>query len=81
MSPGDLDMKWNAVARALLVGRRIVEVGYMTREEADGLGWSRRPVVLTLDDGTTIYPSSDDEGNDGGSLFTSDKGNPVLPVL
>lgn len=81
MAAENLDMKWTGIAKGLLVGRRIVEVGYMTREEAAGLGWSRRPVVLTLDDGTTIYPSSDDEGNGPGALYTSSETDPVLPVL
>ncbi len=81
MGADELDKKWNDIARALLVGRRIVEVSYMTREEAAGLGWSRRPVVLVLDDGTQVYASSDDEGNNGGALFTSSHDNPVLPAL
>lgn len=81
MAAENLDARWNGIARALLVGRRIVEVGYMTRPEAEGLGWSKRPVVLILDDGTQVYPSMDDEGNDGGSLFTSSHDHPVLPVL
>ncbi len=81
MAAEDLDKKWNGIARTLLVGRRIVKVAYMTREEADGLGWTRRSLMILLDDGTTIYPSSDDEGNNGGAVYTSDKRNPVLPVL
>ncbi len=81
MGADDLDRKWNGIARALLVGRRIVEVGYMTREEAAGLGWTRRPLVIVLDDGTTLHAASDDEGNAAGALFTSNAAHPILPVL
>ncbi len=81
MGAENLDEKWNGIARALLVGRRIVAAEYMTRQEAAGLGWSKRPVVLVLDDGTQVYASSDDEGNNGGALFTSRRDHPVLPVL
>jgi hypothetical protein len=53
----------------------------MTKEEMEGLGWYNRPVVMVLDDGNIIYPSADDEGNNGGALFTTNDANPCLPVL
>ena len=53
----------------------------MTKEEADDMDWYCRPVVMVLDDGNLIYPSCDDEGNNGGALFTNNQANPVLPVL
>jgi hypothetical protein len=36
---------------------------------------------MILDDGNMIYPSSDDEGNNAGALFTCDPAQPTLPVL
>jgi hypothetical protein len=51
-----------------LVGRRITQVRYMGDDEMTLCGWSRSPVTLTLDDGTLLWPSSDDEGNDAGAL-------------
>jgi hypothetical protein len=33
------------------------------------MGWARRPLVIELDDGTLMFASRDDEGNDGGALF------------
>lgn len=65
------------------MGRKIVGARYMLPNEARNHGWHRRPLVLILDDGTAIYPSSDDEGNDAGAIFGagkdgSDKSFPVL---
>jgi len=36
---------------------------------AEQMGWYSRPIVIHLDDGSMIFPSQDDEGNDGGALF------------
>jgi hypothetical protein len=55
-------------ARRLLLGRRITEVRYLTNEECQRLMWSFSVVALVLDDGTTVYPARDAEGNDGGAL-------------
>jgi hypothetical protein len=41
----------------------------MTPQDVEGAMWHSAPVVLTLDDGTEIYPSRDDEGNDAGALY------------
>lgn len=53
------------------VNRTIVAVRWMTSEEADEEGWYdyEDVPVIVLDDGSTIYPSRDWEGNDGGALF------------
>jgi len=77
----DTNKYWNEVAQKQFVGRKIVGARYMTEAEAEDMGWDQRPVVLILDDGNQIFPSRDDEGNDGGALFTTDKTNDVLPVL
>ena len=77
----DWDMHWLTEAKEQLLNRKIVNVRYMTREEAQDMDWYCRPVVMVLDDGNLIYPSCDDEGNNGGALFTNNQANPVLPVL
>ena len=77
----DWDTHWLKEAKEQLLNRKIVMVRYMTKDEMEGLGWYNRPVVMVLDDGNIIYPSADDEGNNGGALFTCDDVNPVLPVL
>lgn len=72
---------WNAKAKEMLQGRTIVSVRYMTATEMRAHGWSRKAVVMTLDNGARFYPSSDDEGNEAGALFTSDDKHPTLPVI
>lgn len=75
--------KWNQEAKKL-IGRQIVDVRYMSPERADDFGWYWQPVVLILDDGTALVPSSDDEGNGPGVLFHQGKdGKQVagFPVL
>jgi hypothetical protein len=59
-------------------GRKIVRVREMTAKEANAEGWGFNmhgaPNVLVLDDGSTVFASSDPEGNAPGSLFGKDKG-------
>jgi hypothetical protein len=37
--------------------------------------------MLELDDGTVLFPASDDEGNDAGALFTANDKLPVIPTI
>ncbi len=76
-----IEKKWTKVAQKQLLGKKIVRVRYMSKHEASGLGWFNRCVVIELDDGNVIYPSSDDEGNEAGALFTNNETEPTLPVL
>ena len=69
---------WNTTAKKALQGKKILEVRYLNDEEMKRRGWYNRPICFFLDDGTECVVSSDDEGNDGGSLFYDDK---VLPSL
>lgn len=64
---------WEDRAKKALVGRTIVGARYLTRKEMADLGWSKSVLVMTLDDGSLLYPSMDDEGNDGGAMFGQDK--------
>ena len=75
------EKRWTDIAAKQLVGRKIKAVRYLSQKEADDMGWDSRPIVLELDDGNLIYPSCDDEGNDGGALFTQDEKNGTIPVL
>jgi hypothetical protein len=73
--------RWTKIAQDMLFGKKITGVRYMSDEEAEQLGWDEKCVVIELDDGNIIYPSSDDEGNNAGALFTNDEKEPVLPVI
>lgn len=77
----EIERSWTKAAITHLVGKKIVAARYLTRKEADELGWFRRTIVLELDDGNLIYPSMDDEGNDGGALFTNNPKLSVFPVI
>lgn len=74
---------WDDEVRDRLVGRKIVEARYLTRNEADGMAWSHACVLLVLDDGTQLLPARDDEGNDAGALHGTDPQGMFfgLPVL
>jgi hypothetical protein len=37
------------------------------------LMWYKRPVVIEFTDGSFLIPQSDDEGNDGGSMYYGSK--------
>ena len=73
--------KWQDRAEKVLLGRKIVKVEWMTDTECFNTGWYNKPICMLLDDGTWIYPSKDDEGNDGGALFTTSKVESCLPVM
>ena len=59
--------QWDDRMAEVLVGRTIKVVRYMSPQEAKESGWCKRPLLIQLDDGLTIIPLQDDEGNDGGS--------------
>lgn len=79
----DTNKFWTDKAKLVLLGRKIVEVRYLTDEEMEDIGWYKRPLAFHLDDGTICFLSCDDEGNDGGVMFYQKDGddNSVLPVL
>lgn len=79
----DYRITWTLRARDLLVGKKIVRVQYLTDEDLEVLGWSSSAIAITLDDGTVLYPSMDDEGNDAGALHYQKEGdnNWVIPVI
>lgn len=80
-NPAVAPTTWEDKAKAILVGRKIVGVEWLSEDEAHRLGWRSRPIIITLDDGTHIYPLSDDEANDGGALGTTHQFAQTLPVF
>lgn len=56
------------IAKDLLIGKTITEVVYLSKFDANQMLWGQRPVMIIFDDGSSILPMSDDEGNDGGTL-------------
>lgn len=72
---------WGDEAAKILQWRTIVSVRYMTEKEVEDLDFRRAGIVLILDDGTVIFPSMDDEGNDSGALFTTSNHLHTIPVI
>jgi hypothetical protein len=60
---------WTAYATARLAGKTVDSVRYLTPSETESMGWYSRPLVIIFDDGSYVFASKDDEGNDGGALF------------
>ena len=81
MTDKENESSWVKSISKLLVGKKIVKIQYMTEKDAEEQGWYRRPIQIRLEDGTWLTPSQDDEGNDGGSLFTNSKDLPTIPVI
>ena len=72
---------WTQRVAEKLVGRKIVKVRYMDEQEAEDCGFESRPIVFILDDGNSIYPMHDDEGNDAGAMGTTFQKLPTIPVI
>jgi hypothetical protein len=60
-----------------LLGKRIVALRKLTKQELDDEGWEpsshNQCVALVLDDGTILFASKDEEGNGPGEIFTRTK--------
>ena len=76
-----LEKEWASRAAKLLVGKTVQSVRYLNHEELESLGWDRTTLVIIFTDGTAIYASCDDEGNEPGALFTNSEELPIIPVI
>lgn len=76
-----IQKEWEQNCSKHLVGKTIKEVRYMTNAEQQSHSWFRKALVIFFTDGSYIYPSKDDEGNDAGALFTSFTELQVIPVI
>ena len=77
----DITIKWEERCSALLVGKTIKSVRYLYTVEKKDMGWFKKSLVILFTDGSYIYPSTDNEGNDAGAYFTSIKNMDVIPTL
>ncbi len=79
------ETRWTDLAKKHLVGCKIVKVQYMTEDEVDEMMWYKSPLCMLMEnkhgESFWLYPSMDDEGNDGGALFTTIKGYETIPTL
>jgi hypothetical protein len=77
----DTVTRWTAAAAKLLMGRKVTHVRYLTDAEIKELGWYEKSLVITFDNGLSIFASQDDEGNGAGALFTTDEKLQTIPVI
>jgi hypothetical protein len=56
-----------------LKGKTIKEVTWLGDEDMESMMWFKRPVVIHFTDGSFVIPQSDDEGNNGGSVYYQDE--------
>ena len=76
--------KQHALEFNFLIGKTIKYIRYMTSKESENFGYYKRPLIIYFDDNSILIPQSDDEGNDGGSMWHSGKvpdQQTVFPVL
>jgi hypothetical protein len=59
-------------------GKVVKDVRYLDDVEMSREGWMRKTVAVEFMDGTILFASSDDEGNESGALFARKAdGSPV----
>lgn len=81
MATININKFWTDKCKTALVGKTIKEVRYLTDVEQRHFGWNYKSLVIIFTDDTYIIPSSDDEGNQAGSLFTNIEGLEIIPVI
>lgn len=77
----DIAKLWSDKVAKALVGKTIVKVDYITNLDAKAMGWHGRSIALILNDGSVLFPSADDEGNEAGALFTTIPDLETIPVI
>lgn len=79
--PETVRKHWTDKVKKALIGKTITDVQYMSDQEVEDNMWYKTPVAIQLDNKHWIVPMADDEGNDGGSMYTNIKGIEIIPVL
>jgi len=56
-----------------MVGQKITDVRWLTKEQTEDISdyWYNQPIQITLENGVTLVPMSDDEGNEAGAMATN----------
>ena len=71
---------WSGDATKIFKDKTVKKIEYLTDKEMDYMGWYSRAPVIVFTDNSWIIASADDEGNNGGALFTSAREMNVIPV-
>ena len=56
-----------------MVGQKITDVRWLTKEQTEDIAdyCYNQPIQITLENGVTLVPMSDDEGNEAGAMATN----------
>lgn len=69
----------------LLLDAKVIGIEYLNPHEVDEMAWDKKPICITLKtkDGAIVHliPQSDDEGNNGGAMYTNLRDMPIIPTL
>ena len=76
------DCEWTKQVKKHLVGKKIIDIKWMSPKVAEEtFAWDSQPCEIYLEGGIILTPSMDDEGNDGGAIFTNLVDLPTIPVF
>ena len=64
----------------MLLGQKVEEIRWLTKEEAEESGWYYQPIQITFTNGVMLAPMSDDEGNEAGAMATNITGIETIYV-
>lgn len=60
-------------------GKMVKTVRFLDDAELEREGWERKTLAVEFTDGTLLFASCDDEGNDSGALFArKPDGTPIV---
>ena len=74
-------IEWGRKATDKFKGKVVERIEYMTDSKVESFLWGAAAPIIIFTDGSWLLPSSDDEGNGAGSLFTSETSLPIIPVI
>ena len=64
-----------------IIGHKIVAIRKTTAEEREQQYWSANGIVLVLDNGVSLLPVTDEEGNEPGRLLVDTDGSNTFRSL
>jgi len=73
--------EWEDLATTEFAGKVVDRITWITKKDVEDLCWFSKAPVILFTDGSYIFASADDEGNDAGALFTSSKKIATIPVI
>ena len=81
LTNNELAIEWQKRDEKYLLGKSIVKLEYMSEEDANKFGSSKRPIQILLSNGVWLTITQYDEGNNGGAIHTNIKKLEIIPVI